>query len=172
MTATELVTRSMSELKAICVSQSIEVVGDKRSKATYINAIESFQSLQTVTEIETEQPIDLPLMEAAEMAERSTTPLDLYIESDGSPSASLPTDLSTATNYKQGASIVLIIPLILLSALFDLMATGFTSLVPLIESAGRLSVSIWRFVSGTSNAQAHPLMMVDTRSIPIDYFPA
>jgi hypothetical protein len=62
MNATELTTLSMSELKAICTSQSIEVVGDKRSKSTYINSIEKFQcQQQTVIETEVEAAeTDLP----------------------------------------------------------------------------------------------------------------
>ena len=95
MNATELTTLSMSELRAICSNHNIEVTGDKRLKATYILSIEiSFQSQQTVTDtdIETSDPfeVDQPinLIEAAVMAERSTTLLDLYVEGDGSSSTS------------------------------------------------------------------------------------
>jgi hypothetical protein len=163
MNVTELATLSMSELKSFCTANSIEVVGDKRSKATYINAIESFQSLQIVTDFETEQPIDLPLMEAAETAERSTTPLDLYMESDGSLSSPLPTDLPTAPNTKYGAAIVLLIPLILLSVAVITIRIGITTLTSIIAAVGQFTISIWRSVTHTYRG---------TSSIPIDYFPA
>jgi hypothetical protein len=162
MNSTDLSQLSMTELKAICASHAIEVIGDKRSKATYINAIETFQSQQIVREIETEQAIDLPLMEAAEMAERSTSPLDLYMDSDGSSSTPLPTDLPTAPNTKHGASIVVLIPLILLSVAIVAIRIGISALIPTIAAVGRLSVAVWRSIS----------RMSDTNSIPIDYFPA
>jgi hypothetical protein len=93
----------MSELKAICTSPAIEVVGDKRSKATYINAIEIFQSEQTV--------LDLPLMAGAEMAEDVTASTPPICESIVQPT---PPPLVPKTQH-HGASIVVLIPLILLT---------------------------------------------------------
>jgi hypothetical protein len=158
MNATELTTLSMSELKAICVSQSIEVVGDKRSKATWISAIETFQSQQTVIEIiETLPTIPDPL------AERSTTPLDPYMEIDGS------TSNITPTPKQHGAAIVILAPLILLSLAIISVRIGIRALIPLIAAVGRLLVSIGRSITGTDRG---------TDSIPIlrnfanDYFPA
>lgn len=163
MNATELATLSMSELKTFCTSNAIEVVGDKRLKATYINAIESFQSEQTVIEIEVDQSIDLPLTEAAVMAERSTTPLDLYLESDGSSSTPLPTDLPPVpTNQHRGAAIVMLAPLILLSVAVITIDTSINALILIIAAVGRLSVAVWRFIPLT----------IAPNSIPIDYFPA
>jgi hypothetical protein len=137
MNATELTTLSMSELKAICVSQSIEVVGDKRSKATYINAIEIFQSEQTV--------IDLPLMAGAEMAEDVTASTPPICESivQPTPLAILPT-----THYR-GAAIVMLTPLILLSVAVITIGTSISALIPLIAAVGRLLVSIGRSITGT-----------------------
>jgi hypothetical protein len=153
MNATELATLSMTELKAICTSHAIEVIGDKRSKATYINAIESFQSEQTVIEIETlpaipdpfecatevYQPIDL--MEAAEMTERSTTTLDIYVESDGSPA---PQPIPT-TQHRQ-ASIVALVALLLFGTAFLIVKMGFTSLVWVIASLAPVLAGWWRYL--------------------------
>lgn len=86
MNATELATLSLTELKSFCTANSIEVVGDKRSKATYISAIETFQAEQTLIEIPAiPNPIEpetlsqlsneLPLMETIEMAETATPSL-------------------------------------------------------------------------------------------------
>jgi hypothetical protein len=170
MNATELATLSMTELKSMCASHVIDVIGDKRSKATYISAIESFQSLQTVTDFATEQSlakplrmrIDLPLTEAAEMAERSTTPLELYMEIDGSTSTPLPTDLPTVPANHHGASIVVLIPLILLSVAVIAIRIGMGTLIPLIASLKRFTGSIWGSIP----------RLIDTSSILIDYFPS
>jgi hypothetical protein len=133
MNATELTTLSMSELKAICTSQSIEVVGDKRSKATYINAIEIFQSEQTV--------IDLPLMAGAEMAEDVTASTPPICESivQPTPLAILPT-----THYR-GAAIVILAPLILLSLAIISVRIGIGALISLIAAVGRSLVAVWGF---------------------------
>ena len=146
MNATKLTTLSMSELKAICSNHNIEVTRDKRLKATYILSIEMWMSQQTVTDtdIETSDPfeVDQPinLIEAAVMAERSTTLLDLYVEGDGSSSTSpiaesivqpptlTPQQQPTAKRY--GASIVLIIPLVFL-------IVAISDLIPIIGSLMR-----------------------------------
>jgi hypothetical protein len=152
MNSTDLATLSMSQLKAFCLSHSLEPVGDKRLKATYILSIETFQSEQTVIEI-IEMPampdpfesesIDLPVMKAAVIAERSTTPLDLYIESDGSPTF---TPQPTAPKPHLEASIVVLIPLILMSVAVISIFTSFRALIHLIEAVGQVSVSIWRSI--------------------------
>jgi hypothetical protein len=147
MNATELTTLSMSELKAICVSQSIEVVGDKRSKATYINAIETFQSQQTVIEIiempaipdpfenQLELAVDLPLMEATEMA--STAPI--------AESIVQPTPLAISpTTHHRVAAIIIIAPLILLSLAIISVRIGIGALIPLIAAVGRSLVAVRR----------------------------
>jgi hypothetical protein len=166
MNATELVTLSMSELKAICVSHAIDVVGDKRSKATYINAIESFQSEQTVIEIETlpaipdpfecatevYQPIDL--MEAAEMAECHSTLLNLYTAEDVTASTapiaeSIVQPISLAippTAQHRQASIVALVALLLFGTAFLVVRIGFTSLVWVIASLAPVMAGWWRYL--------------------------
>jgi hypothetical protein len=173
MNATELATLSMSELKFFCSANSIEVTGDKRSKSTYILAIETFQSEQTVIETLPAIPdpfepesIDLPLAEAAaEMAERSTTPLDLYVDSavtaSTSPIAESIVQQPTPKPQRQ-ASIVALIPLILLSITVIAIRIGIGALLPLIAAVGQVSVSIWRSIPRT----------IDPNSIPLNYFPA
>jgi hypothetical protein len=143
---------TFTELKAFCTSHEIEVVGDKRFKSTYILAIETFQSEQTI--------IDLPLMEAAEMA--STAPI--------AESIVQPTPLAIPhTTQHHGASIVILAPLILLSLAIISVRIGIRDLIPLIAAVGRLLVSIGRSITGTDRG---------TDSIPIlrnfanDYFPA
>jgi hypothetical protein len=151
---------------------AIEVVGDKRLKATYINAIEKFQSEQTIIEtlpaipdpFESES-IDLPLAEAAEMAECHTTLLDLYVDSaltaSTSPIAESIVQPPTPIT-KQGASIVMLTPLILLSVAVISLRIGTSALISIIAVVGRLSVVVWRFIPRT----------IAPNSIPIDYFPA
>jgi hypothetical protein len=170
MNATDLSQLTIKELRSIALENDIEIIGDKRSKSSYISALESFQSEQTVIEIETLptipdsfESIDLPLTEAAVMADRSTNPLDLYLESDGSSSTPLPTDLSPVpTNQHRGAAVVVLIPLILLSVAVIAIRIGISALIPTIAAVGRLSVAVWRSIPRT----------IDTNSIPIDYFPA
>jgi hypothetical protein len=47
MNFTELATLSIKELRSICTSQNIEVVGDKRSRQTWIEAIVNYNLIQT-----------------------------------------------------------------------------------------------------------------------------
>jgi hypothetical protein len=147
MNATDLSQLSMTELKAICASQSIEVVGDKRSKATYINAIETFQSLQTVIEIEIEQPLELPPMEANQLP-------DVLPVIDNETTSPLP------VNQQRGASIVMLVPLILLSVAVIAIRIGIGTLIPLIAPPIRFMVSLWQSITHT-----------DRGTESIDYFP-
>ena len=160
MNATELTTLSMSELRAICSNHNIEVTGDKRLKATYILSIEiSFQSQQTVTDtdIETSDPfeVDQPiyLMEAAVMAECHSTILDLYIDSAVTASTSplaesivqppapqqpTLTPQQQPTTHYRGASIVLIIPLVLLLVTIGAIGTLVPTIGTLMRFMGTL----------------------------------
>jgi hypothetical protein len=109
MNATELTTLSMSQLKNFCTSHAIEVVGDKRAKSTYILAIETFQSEQTIIEI-----IEMPA---------TPDPFDDAIEVD--QSIDLP---PVHTTQHHGASIVMLTPLILLTVGRSLVAVwGFSN---------------------------------------------
>jgi hypothetical protein len=148
MNATDLSQLTIKELKSICTSHSISVTKDKRLKATFINAIESFQSQQTVTEIESlpaipdpfedafevDQSIDLPLMEAAVMA--STPP---------SESVPLPTPQPPTTQHRQ-ASIVMLVPLIMLCGLFIVMGISIKTLVALIAAVVPVLAGWWRYL--------------------------
>ena len=77
-------------------------------------------------------------MEAAVMAERSTTSLDLYIESDGSSPTSpivqpTPLAIPPTTQHRQ-ASIVMLAPLILLTVAVIAIRIGIGALIPLIAA--------------------------------------
>ena len=150
---TDLTQLSMSDLKALCTSYAIEPVGDKRLKATWVNAIETFQSQQTVIEIvETPLPaIDLPLTESD----------DLYMESDGSAVSPLPSQPQPIANTKRGASIVILMPLILLSVAIMAVQMSLRLVTPLIASVWR-STATWRSIPRS----------IYTSSLPLDYFPA
>ena len=145
MNSTDFSQLSMLQLKAFCATHAIDVTGDRRAKSTYILSIETFQSQQTVIEIEietlpaipdpfenqfeTDLAIDLPLTESA----------DLYIESDGS-AVSPP-----STTQHRGASIVIVVIATMLWSLFLLIAEGLRLLTHLIAAVVRLSVTIWGF---------------------------
>jgi hypothetical protein len=151
MNATELSQLTIKELRSIALENDIEVVGDKRSKATYINSIETFQSQQTVIEIiETLPTIPDPL------AERST-PLDPYMEIDGS------TSNITPTPKQHGAEIVILAPLILLSLAIISVRIGIGALIPLIASVGRLLVAVWEF-SNREDEQASFVLISSAQS--------
>jgi hypothetical protein len=57
MNATEFTTLSMTKLKSFCSNQGIEPVGDKRSKATWVAAIVTFENAQPAIEPPTSDPI-------------------------------------------------------------------------------------------------------------------
>jgi hypothetical protein len=155
MTSTELSQLTIKELKAIALENDIEVIGDKRLKATYIlsiaqahplMAIETFQSEQTVIEIiempaipdpfesQFELAVDLPLMEATEMA--STAPI--------AESIVQPTPLAIPpTTHHRGAAIVMLTPLILLTVAVITIGTSISALIPLIAAVWRLLVAVW-----------------------------
>jgi hypothetical protein len=129
MTTTELATLSMSELKAICVSHEIEPVGDKRSKATWVLAMTQWQ-------IEVAPAVDVP---AADVLDYQ--PLDLPLDE----SIPVPAPQQPPTTQYRGASIVMLIPVILLSVAVIAIQIGTSALIPLIAAVGRLSVTLWRF---------------------------
>jgi hypothetical protein len=144
MNATELTTLSMSELKAICTSQSIEVVGNKRFKSTYILAIETFQSEQTV--------IEMPAI-----PDPFENQLELAIETE-------PVDLPPVpTTQHRGAAIVVLIPLILLSVAVISVRIGIGALIPLIAAVGRSLVAVWEF-SNREDEQASFVLISSAQS--------
>ena len=201
MNATELATLSISELKSIAIAKGIDVVvGDKRVKATWVDAIVNFQSEQPVIEIATPDPFELPLVE--DVTACSHSPMaDSIVKGSGyaneipvpqptaptpqpmpqpqqpapqptpqQPPTLTPLAIPPTTQYR-GALIVILIPLILLTVAVILIKVGISTLIPLIGSLIRFTGSIWQSIPRT-NAQAHPLMVVDPNSIPTNYFPA
>ena len=166
MNATELATLSMSELKFMCASHAaISVTGDRRAKLTYINAIETFQSQHTVTEIDS-LPAIPDVLSVIDRSDNTTT----LPQPTAQPPAPQPTPQPPTPTQRQ-AAIVMLAPLILLSVAVIAIRIGISALIPLIGSLMRFTGSIWQSIPRT-NAQAHPLMVVDPSSIPIDYFPA
>jgi hypothetical protein len=161
MNATELATLSIKELKSTAQAKGIDVVvGDKRSKATWILAIESWQIDRRGGRVEAAPAVDVPDCQPIE------SPFELVIKSESldSPlgeSVSAPTPQSTAPNQQRGASIVVLVIATLLSALLIVMGMGLRSLTSGIAAVVRLSVAIW---------QSIPRSSLDPSSIPINYF--
>jgi hypothetical protein len=151
----------MTELKSFCTANSIEVVGDKRAKSTYILAIETFQSEQTVIEIIEMPAIPDPFESQFELA-IETEPVDL-------PPVPTTQHHGAANAKRATSAVVMLTPLILLSVALIAIRIGIGALIPLIAAVGRLLVSIGRSITGTDRG---------TDSIPIlrdfanDYFPA
>ena len=116
----------MSELKALCTSHAIEPVGDRRMKATWINAIEMWNQRSVATE-------------------ESTVAIGLATPQPPTP-----------TTQHRGASIVILLPLILLSVAIVAVQTGLRLLTHLIAAVVRLSVTIWGF----SNREDVPMGFV------------
>jgi hypothetical protein len=124
MNATKLATLSMSELKSICVDRAISVIGDKRLKASYINAVEGSDRHQEVStptavsadpfdesvEISISAQIATPQNERCVTAANHSHPLAIEIESD------VPSQLLSPHPHRN-ASIVLLVPLIIATAL-------------------------------------------------------
>ena len=125
-TTTNLTQLSMSELKALCTSYAIEPVGDRRLKATWVNAI-------------------------GLSAEESTVAIGLATPQPPTPLA----------NSKRGASIVILMPLILLSVAIMAVQMSLRLVTPLIASVWR-STATWRSIPRS----------IYTSSLPLDYFPA
>jgi hypothetical protein len=135
---------SIKELKAIAQAKGIEVAGDKRSKATWVLALESALT-QTSESI-------------AEAIESSPTP-EKVLNSKSVTSVTVP--LRQADNQRRGASTVVLVIVALLYALV-IVGKGLRAFIPLIAALGQLSVVIWGSIPRT----------IDTRSIGIDYSPA
>lgn len=170
MDATEIATLSIKELRAFCSSHAIDVTKDRRYRISFINAIEIWnqrsvaaEPTMTIGQSEPDPSLDLPLTEAAAvMTERSTTLLDLHTESDGSSPTSpivQPTpqpipqqpapQQQPKTQYRGGASIVVLVPLILVLVAVILIKVGIRTLIPIIGSLMRFTGSIWQSVSDT-----------------------
>ena len=140
MNATELAKLTIKELKEIAQEKGIEVIGDKRSKTTWVLAIETFQ---------TEQPI----------IETIESPFELAIESDSidSPLSTLepkPQALEpnsqvseqTAPLPMRGASTVALVVVLAFGMAFLVIKTGFTSIAWVIAALVPLALRLWRYL--------------------------
>jgi hypothetical protein len=175
MNATELATLSMTELKSMCAANSLEVTGDKRSKSTYILAIETFQSKQTVIEIiETlpaiPDPFELPVVEAVTASSHQA--MGESIIAQGTECANeTPTNEPPTPTPQLSASIVVIVIATMLWAISIATVMGIRSITLLIAAVWRSTLALYRSIKVSA---------IDTRSIPIlilkgfanDYFPA
>jgi hypothetical protein len=164
MNSTELATLSMPELKSFCTANSIEVIGDKRFKSTYIPAIETFQSEQTVIEIiempAIPNPFELPLVE--DVTACSHSPMADSIVKRAGYANEIPVPQPTAPTPQRGASLVILVIATMLWALSIVTVTGLRSITLLIAAVWRLSLALHRSIK---------VPAIDTRSIPIEYFP-
>jgi hypothetical protein len=195
MNATELATLSMRELKSMCAANSLEVRGDRRSKAAYILAIESFQSQQTVIDIESLPAMPDPFEDSYEFVMSSETVnqsevpdvLSVIDKSDNATTLPQPTPQPLApqltpqpptpqqptltplaiqpTSQYRGASLVVLITLLLVTVAVISLRIGASVLILIIAAVGRLSVAVWQS-SITGNE-------IGTESIPKGFpFPA
>jgi hypothetical protein len=164
MNATELATLSIKELKDICASHGIEVSGDKRSKAAYISAIEIFQSEQTVIEtIEMPaipDPFELPVVEAVTASSHQTM-AESIAQVTGYANETPAIEPPTPTP-QISASIVVLVIATMLWALSIVMVMGLRSITLIIVAVWRSTLALYRSIK---------VPAIDTRSIPIDYFP-
>jgi hypothetical protein len=132
MTTTELMTLSMTELKAICASHAIDPVGDKRSKQTWVNAIVTFYSSQAV--------VTTPLTSPDPFKIEKLPVLDVPAAQLLFPTPQPP----TSTTHRQ-ASIVALIILVFFSTVFLISKGGFTLLTWTIAVIVPVLVSWWRY---------------------------
>jgi hypothetical protein len=128
MNATELATLTIKELKAIAIAKGIEVIGDKRSKATWVLAIES--ALTQTAEL------------IAEAIEPSPTP-EKVLNSKSAPTLSTNTQ---SPNQRMGASIVALVVVLVFGVAVLVFRTGFTSIVWVVAALSPLVLGLWRYL--------------------------
>jgi len=117
---------------------------------------QSVTELATPDPFEVDQSIDLPLVEAAAVT-ASTSPTSPIVQ----PLTLTPQQQLTTQHRR--ASIVVLIPLVLLTVAVISLKIGISALIPIIGSLIRFTGSIWQSVSDTDRG---------TESIPIKYPPA
>ena len=163
MNATELAKLTIKELKAIAQAKGIEVAGDKRSKATWVLAIESWQIDRV--EIETTPEVNVPAVDVPDY-QPIDSPFELVIKSDliaSTPPALKPNPQvleQTAPLPMQGASIVAIVAVLIFGVAFLVIKTGFTSIAWVIAALVPLALRLWRYLFPDPKHQDS-----------IDYFP-
>jgi Flp pilus assembly protein TadB len=117
---------SIKELKAITQAKGIEVAGDKRSKATWVLAIESAltQAAESI----------------AEAIEPSPTP-EKVLNSKSAPTLSTNTQSPT---QQRGASIVALVVVLVFGVAVLVIKMGFTSILWVVAALSPLALGLWR----------------------------
>jgi hypothetical protein len=156
---------SIKELKAIAIAKGIEVIGDKRSKATWVLAIESWQIDRV--EIETTPELNAPAVDVSDY-QPIESPIQTVIKSDSIASlhpALKPDTQSLEPNPQvsaqkappmREASTVALIAVLVFSVGLLIIKMGFTSFGFLIP----LALGLWRYLFPDPKHQDS-----------IDYFP-
>ena len=171
MNATELLPKlTIKELKAIAQAKGIEVAGDKRSKATWVLAIELWQIDRV--EIETTPELKVPAVDVPDCPPIDS-PFELVIKSDpidSPPPALEPNAQSlkpnpqvpeqTAHSQQRGASIVALVVVLAFGMAFLVIKTGFTAFAWVLTALSPLVLGLWRYLFPKPKHQDS-----------IDYFP-
>jgi len=172
MNATKLATLSMSELKAFCTSHTIEPIGDKRLKATYIFSIETFQSEQTVIEVAQaveipdpfENQFELAIVQGTAYANESESldflqveSLPLLIPQQPTAPQSTVTQSPTPKPHQRQASIVVLIALLLFGTTFLVVKMDFTTSMTWVIAVGvPVFADWWRYLTPKPNVPKKP----------------
>jgi phytoene dehydrogenase-like protein len=143
MNATELTKLTIKELKAIAQEKGIEVSGDKRSKATWVLALESALT-QTAESI-------------AEAVEPSPTH-EKVLNSKSAPTLSTHTQ---SPNQRVGASIVALVVVLAFSVGLLVIKAGLTSIAWAIAALMPIALGLWRYLLPDPRVEKS-----------IDYFPS
>jgi hypothetical protein len=162
MNATELAKLTIKELKAISIAKGIEVIGDKRSKATWVLAIESWQIDRV--EIETTPEINVPAVDVPDY-QPIESPFELAIESDSIASLHPALEPNSQVSEQtappmRGASIVALVVVLAFGLAFLVIKTGFTAFVWVLTALSPLALGLWRYLFPDPKHQDS-----------IDYFP-
>jgi hypothetical protein len=171
MNATELAKLTIKELKAIAIAKGIEVAGDKRSKATWVLAIESWQIDRV--EIETTPEVNAPAVDGPDCPPIDS-PFELVIKSDpiASPLPALEPNTQilkptpqvseqTFPSQRRGASTVAIVAVLIFGVAFLVIKTGFTSISWAIAALMPIALGLWRYLLPDPRVEKS-----------IDYFPS
>jgi hypothetical protein len=171
---------SIKELKAIAQEKGIEVAGDKRSKATWVLAIESWQIDRV--EIETTPEVNVPAVDVPDY-QPIESPFELVIKSDpiDSPPPALepntqvlkpnPQILEPNTQVSEptaplplpmrGASTVALVVVLIFGMAFLVIKTGFTAFAWVLTALSPLALGLWRYLFPDPRVEKS-----------IDYFPS
>lgn len=154
MNATELAKLTIKELKAIAIAKGIEVAGDKRSKATWVLAIETFQTEQPIIET-IESPFEL-----ANESDSIDSPLPALEPNSQVSEPNSQVSEQTAPIPTRGASTVAIVAVLIFGMAFLVVKTGFTAFAWVLTALSPLALGLWRYLVPDPKHQDS-----------IDYFP-